>query len=619
MYVRPTIFEDHHCALPGNVQIEWQGIGQDAGNLVVYGNVRDGDGWYIVQDVAGDATLSGTIGSTVLDGTELSPTFHPPATWWTDGVWSAEPTNLSSMEVWTIISSPLTNWYPREWMYDYLPDAMQGTTDPSDIQTIKHGDWWFYNGVSRGLMNRYYPSATVTATYNQPISWKHVGAGTAPAGEYSLDVGETTDTKTVGYWSDEAEVYELGAAKTLPVPMIAPGILRGVSDIPTPADIAADGWDFDGADWAHPDPLQWRYWAALRYAIMERESVLYSDDTDWRMGKLIPNEQALWQFSPWSPPTLEGVRAFRDAILALAQKYVDFAKLLVIVGRDDIPELSETAIDVSKYPHLSGGWERGDAIHTVSNNDLSGFLTDAYNALREMVITIPSRNAMERTLVPLAYGYAYEGDGETYQDAVDEAAADFQDYVDHNLEEIFFRWWYSAPSHYWMMATQSGGVYAVDDGTQVFPPTNLTAWEINYLAQWWELSSICFPNTSVIDGSAMAQPTILWARYSTCNDLGYHEGDAYRDGIITHIIYYSDFATQGVSHGTAQLPFRLREEFPSTAPPVDPPSGGGIGYTLYGNSTITWIYLFWGDSFKFGGPLPDAAQDEEEEEEEEEP
>ena len=597
MYVMASAIAGRHGNLPGGIEVRWQGSGADRGNAVVLGDIGGSYGWHVVRDLAGNVTLHGSVGGESVEGVVLRPVYGYPDTWWTNGTWCAHATgDPTDRPVWTIVRSPLTGWFPRHSLFPVV--VTPGTTDPGDLGTEAHGDKWFLGGSPMGAYKRLYPSAAVDGSYAAQPSWSHAGKGDAPAGEYTSGAPGSA-ALTVGWWDDQTGTYKLGE-RVSPEAMCGLPLIRTepAESAPYPSELVS-GWDFDGADWTRPDPLDWRYWWAVRCAILEREGALY--DEVQTVGAMISDEGRL-DVAPWTLPSVDSVRAMREAIRVLATRFVDFDKVLDALRGGWLPLPERTALDIGGYKRLAGGWTACDALASASPDGLSGFLREARLALSSMVV----RPAPDISLALVqdgvsGYGYATEPGG-SWARAVGDAVADFRDDEEAwppvytggltTLATACYGW-FSAERDAW------GG------GT----------WEASYSINRFELTDLCFPTTSVLDGSPMARPSILWARESRkSTDMAV--GDRYKDGIVTGVEYRSDFAEEGVTHGVATLPFALSEEPFQTAEPVTPTTPGFEdmpGYKFVGNRTITWAYAFWGASFRYGGPLPDLDQDESEE------
>jgi hypothetical protein len=151
MFIQSTVFDDENPQLPGNVKIHWQGIGQDRGYTVVFGKVGEDTGWHLVSSIGGTLSADITINGTQSTAS-LAPRLTYPKTWWTGLGWCAFPNNIGNPASWTLVRSALSNWYPREWQFQWL--ETQGADDINDVKMHWYGDAWFDgNGVGRGALH----------------------------------------------------------------------------------------------------------------------------------------------------------------------------------------------------------------------------------------------------------------------------------------------------------------------------------------------------------------------------------------------------------------------------------------------------------------------------------
>lgn len=619
MFIQGTVFDNVNPQLPGAVRIHWQGIGQDRGYTVVFGRVGEDIGWHLVDSIGG--TLSADI---TIDGTQsttsLTPRLTYPKTWWMGVNWSAFPDSIENPLSWTLVRSALSNWYPREWQFQWL--ETQGADELSDVKMHWHGDAWFDGtGTGRGALRKNEdeeeeeeeqeeeqqeeeeedehgeeeeqeeeePTTFAVCTY----TWnglRHQGKGTAPAGEYGID-GETA-VRNVGYWDEENQVYRLKWGddyETTPVSMTQLGILRGGATPPT-------SWTFTGADWTDPDPFDWRYWHCIRCALIERESVIESviDGTRY-LGSLIGGEDALWSISPLSPLNLECVQTMRSLIIALSMEYIDLDRVMEMFQDDDEPLLTKanTHILLDGYEYIVGGWEQGDPI---SAGKFKGFLKDAYAVLRKMTL-LPTPltvfNAYKTGWMSGA-GWSYEEDGESFADAWDEAIDDYE-----TMGEQVGRHWV-----YWTRSRsgssiKNGWTSGISGRSGAEEWNGETNWEVQFGNWQVAIFAIPRPLTSVLDGLPMSAPKCLYVKNS--KKLDYEIGDTLYGGVVKANQYYSGITTEGLQSGIVNFPLVLEEEPGGAIQPPTPSEPNQMEWTVWGNSTSWNLYTSWALCFRFNG------------------
>lgn len=598
MYVQSTIFPKH-AVLPGEAEVLWQGTGEDRGFTLVRATIDGTDGYYIVERIGSrlTATIYDEDGYTTIE--ELDSNVQFPYCWWLSSSWVAVPDSYAEPTAWTVIKSNVAGIHPREWQYPYLDSDHQGTTDQTDIQSRWYGDAWFDDtGARRGVLKRFpleegdpVPSITITDYSWRGAVCRHTGKGTAPAGYYTY-TEQGTEGRNFGYWNDAAQEYTLnpsGVADTelAPVGMFSIGVIR-----PTEGDPAEDlptGWDFEGSDWDAPDPYDWRYWWCVRAAILERESVIQCG-VDRDMGLLDSDEQTLWDISPYNPVDFDTIDALRRCIVALAGNFVVPLRVVEVLEKDDVPTTANTCVDLTRYTQLMGGWTRGDPINAAALGNLSGFLREARAALEEMTVVTPSRIYHHQR----DYGTVCNGDGSTMGAAWHVAMEEYNAYTGQ---------WHNWTAGAWPMSAissnimgQSGDTYDTD-GDHVYEV--LFSWEDV------ALQSVCFPPTSVIDGEAWgASPRLCYVADSRKPD--YKPGDTLQGGVVTEVSWYSAMDIQeGVHAGITTWPLTSTEEPPDNAPqPGTPTQPNKTGWHVWGNTTTWWFFVFFGEAFRFGGPVP---------------
>lgn len=597
MFIQSTLFDDRTPALPGGIKIGWQGVGEDAGYTVVSGHVGGDAGWFVINSLGG--TLSAT---TTIDGNEDAITLHPrlnyPDVWWNGGNWCATPNSIDSPSKWTLVRTPLTHWHPREWEFQYL--SAQGAEDLSAVEMRWYGDTWFdEDGDGRGALhtNSAAPgssAASGVASANYTYTWagyKHSGKGTAPAGEYRIP---GSDAKmNVGYWDEENKEYTLelsGHSKTAPVRMMQLGLLR----VPSMDGHAPTSWSFLGAKWDDPDPFDWRYWHCIRCALIERESVIESVIDGTRdLGTLVGGEDALWQISPLTPPNLNCIRTMRDLIVALSKEYIDIDRAGEVVRGGGMPTKGNTHIPIDGYPHIVGGWDRGDPLRTDA---LRGFLKESREVLRKMTVTTSPWvvfNAYKTGWMAGA-GWAREDDGETFDNAWNEAIDDYT-----SAGEEFGRHWV-----YWTRSRgniiPNGWSSSIIGRSGAEDRNGELEWEVQFGNWQTAVSAIPHPPTSVLDGDAMAVPKCLYCKNSVGPDV--EPGDPYDNGIVRDVTYYSGITASGFEMGLADFPMVWEEEPPTSPVPAPSPSGQyQMEWNVWGNDTSWYLYVSWAHSFRFDG------------------
>lgn len=595
MYVQATVFRDRTPKMPGGAQIHWQGLGEDAGHVVIHGDAGDGDDWYIVDGIGGLLDLSAGPAHTET----LHPVLHWPDPWWMGPAWCAYPDNLVQPQSWTSVKTQLTNWLPREWQYDWLPTSAQGTTNASELSSNWYGDEWYSGQTPRGVLKRAGSGTNAMWDYHWDDVWVHNGRGSAPAGEYiRLDGGD--GKLNVGYYDYVANLYKLNPPNAGPsmanVDMVQLGELRKPPIDPTDplAQLVPSGWDFEGANWEDPDPYDWRYWYCIRAACLERESVVGCGIAH-EMGSIIGNEERIWGLSPWCPPSLDGIRALRELIARLSQEYVDIGSVVTLLLDGKLPSLDATQIGLDEYNSIPGGWVGSDPLVYDTYGAPGSFLADAYTVLRKMTVTVPSRTFYHRIWNG---GVAY-GEGESmfgaWSDAMDAYNHDTTKW-EHWTESRGADIWWALTSH---IVGRSGAERDVSDPSNALYIAAFQIWQTS-------LRSVCAPTTSVIDGRPISpKPIYVWDSHKQ----PYEPGDPYYGGIVVRNSYYSASQAlyEGVHAGMAEFPADFLEAPPGAYPTVAPPSPDdeqSSNWHVWGNETVWYIYLFWGDSFRFGGPSP---------------
>lgn len=336
MYVQATVFDGRTPQLPGNAEIKWQGIGEDAGYAIIRGKLDAGVEYYIADTIGFQAALtydfSDTDDSTISGYSDtLNPIHLFPKSEWIGGSFKL----MQDGEGYKLVYSTVPQWVPREWKGPHNK-VTWATADVTDFENEWRGDRWFTVDstltafTAKGIIRNYDPQDyTIAATVSWNDVWRHDGKGVAPAGEY---VDENDNKRTVGFWNEQREMYEIGGTSdenrpTIPVDMISLGLLRIPGLVNTSGETPEgfnipDGWDFDGSDWENPDPWDARYWLCIRWAMLERESVL----VDRRMGTLVQREDRLFQMEPNNPPSFAAFTLYQEHLKALANQYYDLAK-----------------------------------------------------------------------------------------------------------------------------------------------------------------------------------------------------------------------------------------------------------------------------------------------------
>lgn len=628
MYVQSTLFENWMPRLPGNAHVRWQGIGQDRGITLINATIDGSQNFYLVEQ------LQSRLTATIFDGEEnwqdvqMDSTFQFPQCWWRSSRWIAFPDSYTEPTAWTVMKSRISGIYPREWQYPYLKDDDQGTSNPSDIKMRWYGDAWFDgDGLRRGVFKRWPlqeggPVPTITLTDYSWVGnvWEHHSKGSAPAGEYvSIRSGAGVESRNVGFWDEEHHHYSLNPGSEAlnkvyaPMEMFSFGIVRQPIGDPTDPmqEIVPSSWDFEGANWVEPDPMDWRYWYCVRAAILERESVV-GCGVDREMGLLTSDEQFLWNISPYNPIDFDTIDTMRRCIIALSKEFVDISRVVQELRADNLPYKTTTCIDITQYEHLMGGWSRGDPVYADSLGNLSEFLCEAKFALEEMTLALPSRVFYNKVGPGTAcVGYGYEEQGESISDAWREAMDEYDDY------EVEWEHWTKSRNEalspvWWAIGSNIAGRC----GDEVDNQSNHS-----YIAVfgWWSetLQSVCYPPTSVLDGRTWATPTVFYVREAKRPDI--EVGESYYGGVVTRVSYYSGLGVpEGIRTGQVQFPLESIESPPGGAPMPGTPQGPYVtGWHVWGNSTTWWFFVFFGASFRFGGPPPEVDEVPEDEEEEE--
>lgn len=614
MYVQATVFEKM-INIPNSPQIRWQGIGDDAGYSIIEGNL-DGQGssYFISNQLAGIITGTITFGNNTLnfDTAPLRPYYHFPKVEWLNGQWWATHLPNSAME-WTFIHTPIQGWIPRSWRW-YDQDH-QGTEDPGEISSnYPYGDEWFEVTSSgfflRGEYNRLTLSGAISVSVNWTYSWenlwKHSGGGTAPAGEYTK-VGDNSNKRTVGYWNEDNSQYEINPEDEGTAKMFTIGLLQVPNYNTTSLPI---GWGFSGADWSNPDPLDWRYWYCIRAAMLERESLLYVTEHR-RMGTLFTGAETIFDLSPLSPPTLAAIGMYRSYLKTLAGHFIDYSKAYKCIrNREYSPHSQYTDhsawMNLDGYEYLGGGWEHGDTPESETLGDLSEWLKEAKDALEKMVITE----------IPIdTYARIRRVDGWAYGDPEDKSWSEiYSDALSDAEDDPLATWSYRTDGGYMGWSNCQSDVYIRCSTRYDWDQSEETWYEASVDKNDMETIDINTPNTSVIDGQIMAKPQLLWIRESHSGYEGVEIGDNWYGEEVTEVGYWADGISEGVTAGTARLPFDCSQDFPSSMSPAPHPpeeSSWWGGCSLHGNETTWWLFCFWGSVFKFTGPLPDpTSQDE---------
>lgn len=585
--------------MPGNIRIEWQGVGADSGRAVVHGDAGEGEGWYIVEGVGGLGgvlDLSTGVTSAGTGHTEtLSAVFHYPDPWWRGDEWCAFPDDPADPQEWTAVRTGITNWLPREWEYVWLPASAQGATDVSALSSMWYGDEWYRGQAPRGVLRRDGNPPAAMSEYRWPGTWEWYGGGTAPAGKYRRTDGASGGL-VVGFWDEESGSYKLTPPHSRPVQadieMVQLGLLRNPPIDPADPDpqLAPSGWDFEGADWEDPDRFDWRYWYCIRAAILERESVV-NCGVDREMGALSEREELMFNMSPYAIPSIESLRSYRSALVALCGWYVDFEKAKRVELSGEYPSLARYAISPDDYPGVAGGWTGSQPVQAASPY---GFLKDAYALLRAMVVSVPSRIYHNR------YKNVLGGDG--YGDTLAEAWTAMSDDYDD-----------SGPWRHWTRSRaepQSTCWWALDSGIHGRCIGERWGSDVSFAANagcWWtSIESFCVPPTSVLDGAPMAAPRVLYIRNSRKVE-GEVGDDTPYGRVVANTFWSAMGLTEGVYAGTFDTPVAFVESPPQGPPPVDPPDADDDHHDnvhLWGNVTDWIMLLYWGASFRFGGPSP---------------
>ena len=97
------------------------------------------------------------------------------------------------------------------------------------------------------------------------------------------------------------------------------------------------GWEFDNADWANPDPSNTDYWRAVILAILERQDAA---------GSIDPNLGRALSVNPFFP-VAASVDKIRDSIFALVPRFVDWDATVEAV--DAMPTSADGAPPTAWY------------------------------------------------------------------------------------------------------------------------------------------------------------------------------------------------------------------------------------------------------------------------------
>ena len=621
MFIQATIF-DTISGSPTRIpdipdfdrRIQWQGIGDDEGWVSVHGNGEN----YLVQDLAGHIEASANFTNIQTNDT-LNPLYIWNKTEWVGGYSRFAVSGGWNGHGYTTYSK-LAGWRPREWEFPYV-SADYGASSITGVGSRWYGDdWYSFDGgldpvhpVARGI-NRRLPSGVsgAEAGYVPPAMYVYSGKGDGLAGEYEKTT-DPTEKKVLGWWSESENKYVLGNTVSALGPSAEPGhvspfnvslnlgIYRPHVDPVTQAwEISPSGWDFEGASWDAPsgiDPMDIRYWDALRQAILERESVI----PEHTMGTLFEFEHLINGPQVLKTPEMQDIYTYQRMIYALSTQYTDLAAASatlfhnhVLLYNDDCSLAGKIS---SACPGLYWGFTEKDPMNTWDNTveytgSVAGFLSDAKKALQMMTILPTSRYiyhwVYDSTIISEEL---YSVDGESYQSTWVKA-------LQKERFEPFWRRsdnvgvWHGLPNaHHTQML-----------GWGLISRYNSNEYMYTLLSQYNNKSIMQanVPNTSVLDGSQLAPPEIRWIRWSQPWSEDIHVGDPFQEGVVDRIVYVSDYSVSGYSEGTTTLPFSYINEFPGEAPaPTTPGLVGDVNYCLWGNWTDTYTYYDYSNSFKF--------------------
>lgn len=644
MFVQATDFRHKTPALPGNARIEWQGIGEDRGYTVVHGDlqIEGGTGWYIAPGIGWTENIQVDYSGVQADlpeinlpypveSADLLPVHHFPSTEWIGG--NYRMFLLADGATRTFTRTEVPQWMPREWQWYYIAPSAQGTSATSDIKTRWFGDWWFtvQEGAlqKRGFL-RNSPSAIPFAdSQTNPDLWIYEdGTGDGDGSGIYRSLAEPGKVRTVG-WLEEGttDKYHLNPDNSpqpaqAPVDMISVGVLR------MPSSAYAGGalptsWEFDGANWENPDPWDCRYWACIRAAMLERESVI----PNHTMGTLVQyqnvqEEQYLFDFGPYGVPTARGIRIYRKMLVELAKRYKDLSKLVRIIEDGGAPGAwyNDEKIDLPTASgfDLGGGWDSRDAMVSATYGDLSKWLKLAKGALEKMGLLDCPKMLTKAPGPDDGRFYYYDSHGAGWNQVYSTGLA--QD------DESTYAWGYDT---YHTAGTTT--IWAEGMHGQNTPSGTGQAYYAQGGRNLAEIEGFNFPRSSVLDGGAMSPEVVdlIESRRTHPDEDGLEPGQKYRNGVLTAIEYYSANYHQGIyARRNVALPLKIADEFPQTMPEpaqpqgIDPDTGEPYpywmpGYSILTNWTTHYFLAWWGDAFRFPAvwQWDDLEEDTEEEEE----
>lgn len=623
MWVQTTIYDDRlpDTALGIGTEPVWHGLGIDDGYTVFRSDAALGGKW-VMRRGWGGAAVNLTAHIPALDIREsdtLQPVAHFPEMEWIGSKWRCHVTD-SDNEYYVRNTVPW--WTPREWVWYAMADAEQGDYGPSGSEELPSaisaryfGDEWFTNQAEQhgdqpvivvsahGEFRNYGGVYTTSAV--PPEQWElEDGTGTGNGAGIYRNTAAAQDKRYVGTLNRNTGLYEIGTSAA-PTEMFSLGLLR--MDLSAGWDIAApSGWGFDGADWASPDPWDCRYWIAVRNAMLERESVL----PDHKMGTLTPTETYLFDFGPYNPPTLRGMRAYRDMLKALADNYVDIDKVETTLSARQMPTRERIHLD---FPEdLNGGWTHADAVSGGGSPNLGTWLANARVLLDDMVYTIAPRGILHRRsdTGSIVYG---DSDNTSFVGVYAQAFNELRD-----IEPSARRWRYYTDTRWSHEAGTDplNGFVNLQGGKAV---ENLTHawygdvydWSVSLQEDWEDALDLNVPSASVLDGKEMERPYVLFVTEShkEWDSPEYEVGNHIADGIVVSNEYYSTTFTSGVHTGWGEIPVGFHDTAPGTCP--HPPHVVTVegqeepGVSLWGANTGVFLYLWWGRSFRFSDVEPE--------------